>query len=125
MFSLLLCASCFAISDLDVLDAFYEATNGEYWSVNTNWTNTDPCTRFGVSCDSNNRVSTLYLQGNNITGELPRNFGYLTKLMGLDLTGNSLSGTLPESMANMKDLFAMSVSLSFSFIKIIFVDLIF
>ena len=107
MLFLLLVSSFSAISDLTVLNSFYKSTGGEYWTNNEGWDSDDFCNRFGVTCDSNNRVISLYLQGNNLTGTIPNNFGYLNKLQGLDFTGNNLTGNLPQTMANMQSLSAM------------------
>lgn len=97
------------VTDKDVLDAFYKSTNGQNWINNAGWDSDDVCSRFGVSCDDAGRVSTLYLQKNNLQGPLPLNFGYLTHLTGLDLSGNQVNGTFPKTMANMKNLMAMFV----------------
>lgn len=95
------------ISDLEILNAFYKSTNGKNWTNNEGWENNDVCNRFGVRCDNTGRVSTLYLHKNNLRGQFPDNFGYLTHLAGLDLSGNHISGPFPKSMANMKNLQAM------------------
>ena len=103
---LLLLSSVSCINDLQILNDLYKSTHGENWNRNDNWQNNDPCTRFGVVCQDN-RVITLSMQGNNMVGPLPKNFGYLTKLQSFDFSGNKISGSFPESIVNMKELSAM------------------
>ena len=52
------------------------------------------------------------LQGNDITGEIPKAFGNLTSLTMLNLENNSLSGEIPSSLGNIKSLRFLYVILS-------------
>ncbi|XP_038896167.1 probable LRR receptor-like serine/threonine-protein kinase At5g10290 isoform X2 [Benincasa hispida] len=55
-------------------------------------------------------LSTLILQGNYITGEIPKDFGNLTNLVSLDLGNNSLTGQIPSSLGNLKKLQFLTLS---------------
>ncbi|MGB5942298.1 MAG: T9SS type A sorting domain-containing protein [Leeuwenhoekiella sp.] len=92
--------------DYNALVALYNATNGDNWTVNTNWLNNDaPLSEwYGISLDGNNRVTNLDLSGNNLTGSLPTQIGDLTELTSIDLFLNSLSGDLPQEFWNLLEL---------------------
>jgi len=44
------------------------------------------------------------LQGNNITGDIPKEFGNLTSLVRLDLENNKLTGEIPYSLGSLRKL---------------------
>ncbi|PWA41480.1 leucine-rich repeat transmembrane protein kinase family protein [Artemisia annua] len=88
----------------------------------------NPCTWSKVSCDANNNVISvsmsfmgftgslsprirvlsklgiLSLQGNQITGGIPEEYGNLSSLTMLDLESNHLAGKIPSSLGNLKNL---------------------
>ncbi|KAM0005661.1 putative transferase, protein kinase RLK-Pelle-LRR-II family [Helianthus debilis subsp. tardiflorus] len=88
----------------------------------------NPCTWSKVTCDPNNyvlsvsmsfmgftgtlspriqalsKLTTLSLQGNQITGGIPEDYGNLTSLTMLDLENNRLTGPIPSSLGNLKNL---------------------
>jgi Leucine-rich repeat (LRR) protein len=49
-------------------------------------------------------ISCSSLQGNNIIGGIPKEFGNLTSLVRLDLENNKLTGEIPSSLGNLKKL---------------------
>lgn len=55
-------------------------------------------------------LSCSSLQGNGITGEIPKEFGNLTSLTMLDLENNHLTGQIPSSLGNLKKLQFLWVS---------------
>ena len=60
--------SMVSFSQTDVLELFYEATNGGSWSTNTDWsTSASVCTWHGVIC-TGGVVTTLSLSNNNLRG---------------------------------------------------------
>ncbi|XP_061350612.1 receptor-like kinase TMK4 [Gastrolobium bilobum] len=65
------------------------------WSATTAF-----CSWNGVKCDSSNRVTTIHLASELLTGTLPSDLNSLSQLTDLSLQGNSLSGSLP-SLANL------------------------
>jgi hypothetical protein len=61
----------------------YTATNGDSWSVNTNWLNGDPCnfSWYGVTCDSTfSNVTILSLDRNGLNGTIPSSLSALLKI---------------------------------------------
>ena len=91
--------------DRAVLVEFYNATNGQNWTVNTNWNSSAPLDQWhGVSTDSNGRVRDLQLRENKLSGAVPSSLGSLTNLEVLDLIGNSLTGSLSSSLGSLTNL---------------------
>ncbi|KAJ0852971.1 putative protein kinase RLK-Pelle-LRR-IX family [Helianthus annuus] len=58
-------------------------------------TSTDFCTWEGIKCDNSNRVTSINLLSQSLTGSLPPTLNQLTQLKTLSLQKNSLSGDLP------------------------------
>ncbi|XP_022012641.1 probable LRR receptor-like serine/threonine-protein kinase At5g10290 isoform X2 [Helianthus annuus] len=50
------------------------------------------------------KLTILSLQGNQITGGIPEDYGNLTSLTMLDLENNHLTGPIPSSLGNLKNL---------------------
>lgn len=112
------CAAVTEISSLecDTLVYFYTQMNGPNWRNNTGWLTTNtPCTWYGISCgllDSQLRVTTIELfgpspldpTGNNLTGDVPPQIGYLDGLIRLNLSYNRISRVLPESIGYLTEL---------------------
>jgi len=106
--------------DLVALMAFYAATDGPNWTVNTGWadaaagTNCTPCdgTWQGVTC-LNGRVRALALRDNNLTGsiDIPE-LSLFTELSLLNLGFNNLSGGIPEQLFELPEI--SSVILGFN-----------
>ena len=93
-------------TDRDALIVLYHATGGATWTRNTNWLSDRPLREWhGVSTDASGRVTLLSLPNNNLRGELPPEFGNLTRLRSLFLYNNpELSGPLPAEMVHIQDL---------------------
>lgn len=106
--------------DYAALVALYNSTDGPNWTDNSGWADgaagidCDPCGWYGVSCDENDRVICIDLDGipdcsndaeggNNLIGILPTEFDALPFLEGLFLSENGLSGTIPD-FANLPNL---------------------
>ncbi len=99
-----------ANQDREILVDLYNSTNGAGWTKKTNWLQGDsPCNWFGVSCDTNGRVTELYLYNNNLNGTLPVNLGDLSQLLNLNLGINRLSGSIPTSLGNLLRLTDLSL----------------
>lgn len=91
--------------DYAALEAFYNATGGPNWVNKTNWLTSAPIdTWFGISTDANDRVRTIELDGNNLTGSLPDEMGNFEQLTNLFLRYNNLSGELPASFWSLSNL---------------------
>ena len=52
----------------------------------------------------------LWLGSNDLSGEIPAELGNLTNLQTLSLWGNDLSGQLPDSLGNLTDLTTLDIS---------------
>ena len=93
-------------SDRNALVALYNATDGQNWTVSTNWLSEEPIyTWSGVRTDDRGRVTELNLAGLGLDGEIPAEIGDLTKMRWLNLARNSdLTGELPAEMAQLTEL---------------------
>ncbi|MEQ8926168.1 MAG: FG-GAP-like repeat-containing protein [Fulvivirga sp.] len=77
-------------ADSTALVAFYDATNGDDWTDNTNWKTGDIDTWFGVSAAADG-VTALALPENNIEGPIPAEFNQLARITDIDLSGNLIN----------------------------------
>ena len=92
-------------TDREALVALYSATGGPNWIRDNNWLSDVPISEWeGVATDANGRVTELDLEGNELSGEIPPEFGNLANLIGLDLDGNQLSGEIPPELGNLANL---------------------
>ena len=94
-------------TDWAALVALYNATDGDNWGNNTNWGSDMPLSGWhGVTTDSDGRVRRLYLQDNQLSGEVPSELGNLSNLEWLWLQRNQLSGVPSElgSLSNLQTL---------------------
>ena len=89
-----------------MLEALYNATNGDHWTNNHNWArDVDLDEWYGVTTDPSGRiVLELVLEENELFGTLPPELGDLTNLQKLDLSGNQLQGEIPTEIANLSSL---------------------
>jgi len=80
-------------SECESLITLYDSTDGDNWTDNTGWIQTNtPCSWHGITCESGH-VTNIQLSGNNLTGTLPDIA--LSELNYLTLKNNQLEGTLP------------------------------
>ena len=71
---------------------FYLSNFGTLWTDSSGWAiASDHCTWFGVSCIKN-RVTSISMPKNNITGDYPADLDALTELESMDLSLNTLVG---------------------------------
>ncbi len=73
-----------------VLEAFYNATGGPNWTVDTNWLQGEVNTWHGVQV-VNNKVTAINLPDNNLAGNVPADLYTLNELQTIDLSGNELN----------------------------------
>ena len=93
---------CAEISQEQILNLFYDATNGDNWAHGANtWTDvTIPtCSKDGITCDQQGSVKGISLAGNNLSGTLISHLGYLNSLTELNISNNKVQGTLPAELA--------------------------
>ena len=85
------------------LVALYNSTNGEQWLNQENWLTGPLNDWFGVSV-SQDRVVSLSLAADSLSGTLPEELGDLTGLTYLDLSINQLTGSIPSTLGNLSNL---------------------
>lgn len=89
----------------EALVRLFEATGGSSWNLSDNWLSDRPVGEwFGVTTDSDGRVTELRLRYNILKGELPPELGNLTELQVLSLGGTGLSGEIPREVGNLTNL---------------------
>lgn len=81
------------------LVAFYNSTDGPNWTDRSNWLSGPVGSWAGVAIIGN-RVQTLALNSNNLTGTIPDEFCDLTALEYIYLNYNHLTGNLPACIGN-------------------------
>ena len=88
--------------DRAALVALYHATGGDNWTNNTNWLTDAPLSEWhGVKTDDDGRATRLDLEANNLSGELPLEFGNLDHLQWVNISHNQLTGELSRSLTNL------------------------
>ena len=99
------------LSDREILELFYNATDGANWTNNTNWlSDMSIGDWFGVTTDADGHVIRLTLESNNLTGPIPAELGSLSNLARLWLGGNHLTGSIPTELSNLSNLTWLSLS---------------
>ncbi len=100
--------------EYQALRALYQSTNGASWRSNTGWvswnfsSSTPPDASivngwYGVTV-TNNRVTELLLNSNQLTGSIPTELGNLSNLEELELNSNQLTGSIPTELGNLSNL---------------------
>lgn len=98
--------------DSMILIQLNDALGGSAWT--NKWDRTKPVAQwYGVTMVGD-RVTSLNLANNNLTGEIPDVFvsrtNILTDLVYLNLSGNNISGRLPQSITNLRKLQYLDLS---------------
>jgi hypothetical protein len=99
----------YCVGDSLALVEIYNATGGPSWTSSSGWLSGPLETWAGVTVE-NNRVTSLSLPFNNLSGTLPYHIGFLQELKVLELSGNTISGTLPVAFAFLQKLERLSLS---------------
>ena len=92
--------------DRHALLALYHATDGDHWYNSQRnqdkWQVDNPGSPigdwYGVTIGPQGRVTEIDLQGNNLTGEIPKALTSLDQLTSLNLLANDLSGCIPYGL---------------------------
>ena len=97
-----------------MLVELYNATNGDHWTNNHNWTrDVDLDEWYGVTTDPSGRiVLELKLVGNELFGTLPPELGDLSNLRHLRLKDNQLQGEIPAELSNLAELQFLGLDLN-------------
>ena len=97
-------------TDRAALVALYNATDGANWTDNTNWLSNAALSEWhSVTTDVSGRVTRLFLDENELTGQIPAELGNLTNLQYLYLHSNELTGTIPSWLVNLTGLLELSL----------------
>lgn len=90
-------------NDSLALVSLYNALGGPTWTTRTNWMSGPANTWVGVNVSSE-RLTSLALPANNLTGSLPVAFFNAPLLNLLDLRNNNITGALPPEISNLSAL---------------------
>ena len=93
---------------LALVDFFYN-TNGAGWNNNTNWLTGPVSTWYGISV-FNNRVTSISLVGNSLSGSLPFSLGTLSMMSYLNLSTNDIFGPIPGTLGDLSQLVRLNLS---------------
>ena len=92
------------LTDREVLEILYRATDGDDWTNNANWlSDADLSEWHGVGA-TDGRVGTLHLDGNGLVGRIPPELGRLEELNSLNFDTNDLSGSVPPELSKLQAL---------------------
>lgn len=84
--------------------AFYESTGGETWKDQRGWlVSHTPCSWFGVGC-IDGHVTSLAINYNELSGQLPPELVQLSELRTLSLYFNHLIGNIPPELGGLSKL---------------------
>ncbi|MDE0072391.1 MAG: hypothetical protein OXR82_07855 [Gammaproteobacteria bacterium] len=94
------------LTDREILEIFYHATDGPNWANSTNWLTDAPLGEwYGVKTDEQGRVQRLRIGWNNLSGSIPPELGDLSHLTQLRIRANDLSGgPIPPELGNLANL---------------------
>ena len=81
-------------SEQEILEMFYQSTNGPDWYANSNWLKGNNfCSWYGVTCGQQwGEITKLELPKNNLRGFIPPELFQLPKLNAINFNGNSQLG---------------------------------
>lgn len=97
---------CAILTEREILEAFYEATNGQDWTNSHNWLTDAPLGEWhGVSTDADGHVTRLNLRRNFLNGRIPREIGGMVHLEYLNLESNHfLESPIPPELFDLPEL---------------------
>ena len=84
--------------------ALYNAAGGPGWTNNSNWLSNEPIGNWHGVTTEGGRVAGLFLNNNNLSGNIPPELGNLASLTQLYIGNNNLSGNIPPEMGNLANL---------------------
>ena len=97
-------------NDRAALVALYDTTGGSSWNFNLHWATEAPIGAwYGVTTNAENRVISLTLAHNRLTGGIPPELGQLSELETLVLYDNRLTGTIPAQLGSLARLRALDL----------------
>ena len=95
------------LTEREILEKIYYATNGPNWKRNDNWLSDKPLKEwYGKEVlegsDEKFIIKVLDLYNNKLEGEIPKEIGKLTNLQSLYLLYNKLEGEIPKEIQELK-----------------------
>ncbi|MBS1662364.1 MAG: T9SS type A sorting domain-containing protein [Bacteroidetes bacterium] len=110
----------YSISNLNVQDSLvlvglYNNTGGAGWTNHASWLTSAPAANWPGVTVRNGRVTELYLNSNNLTGNVPASLATLPNVTTLSFSNNQLSGPIPSELAHtpvLRDLYLSGNQLS-------------
>ena len=89
----------------NILTTIYNSTSGANWEENENWGSAEPVFAWDrVVIEASGHVTALWLNRNELSGQIPSELGSLTNLARLYFNGNQLTGEIPAELGNLEDL---------------------
>lgn len=91
------------LSQTDILSTLYNESNGNTWTIKTNWLTGTVCPSggwYGIVCSGSDIIS-LDLNGNNLLNTLPSQIGLLSLMTTFRMHNNILTGSLPSELGQM------------------------
>ena len=81
-----------SLSEKEILESLYMATDGSNWNENENWLEEDDyCTQYGIRCNQEKSATDIDLTSNNLYGEIPPGLYLLKSLTKLSLGRNEIT----------------------------------
>ncbi len=97
------------VNDSLVLAQLFDSTGGPNWLNKTGWLNRPVKEWYGITLNSEGRVTAISLIADSLKGHLPVSLGGLNKLDTLDVGYNSLTGSIPDSLGSLSSLGYLSL----------------
>ncbi len=92
------------------LVALYKSTDGDRWTYHTNWLTNRPLSDWYGITVSRNRVTSIELSDNNLSGTIPVELWSMNGLNYLFLDGNNISGELPADISGLENITRIGLS---------------
>lgn len=96
------------LNDSLALVSLYNSTNGPEWTIDSNWLDT-PIDQWHGIFTVDDRVHTIELSDNNLSGPLPSEIGNLTALSSLRMSSNEITGAIPPEIGACRELQQISL----------------
>lgn len=94
----------------EALIALYNATGGDNWNNNENWCSNKPIRDwYGVTCNLDGYVSQLWLNNNNLVGDIPPEIGVFTCMNTIKFDKNQIT-SIPSEIDNLTSLGIFTLS---------------